>query len=317
MLSVSKKALIYRDLKAIWGFALIIFIELVFLYNSNLIIDYGGLRLYSFKSVRNIIFLFFSSITLVIVSKSLFQFERDGDYDTSDENIPLLKKSFLGSKWLAGVLTITAAFALEYIVLNCVLLLKGAWTAFIHEVSIRYLAIYMMALFAFAFVSFLQSINLWTLKENLAAILMSIVPVSFLLVYYGQYSFFRSSQTFFSSYFTWYFNGFWDHVFLSILTGLFTPSGPIPIDAYIYDDSLYGAQPDILFATLMRCGSYLAVSMVLFLISWFFFGRIKAKNNNVSLLKSIIRFAAVFMIWVLFIIATAFIHGYIRVDHAI
>lgn len=319
---VCKKAIRYRDLKAVWWFLPVIFFELFFLYTGNLVIKGIEPQIYSTKSVRTVIFLFAVSFTLVMMSKVLFGFERNREYYTFSASMPFTKKQILGSKLLTGIFIITAAFAVQYVVLNYILTKEGFWKQFIPEVSLRYASIYMMVMFVFAFIIMLNSANLWGLKENLVALFLSIVPITVLLVMYGRYSCYRymSANKYFDFYFSMRNQGqnFFDNIFLNILNGVFFSFNPDPAAMSIGIVSDFNEEnPDILTPIFISCGIYLVLIIALLYIACFFIKRNKyiggCKMADSSLLKVVTRSVAALEAWIIIVVAAAIIQGLIKI----
>lgn len=189
------KALFYRDWKYSRWFMIPIVLELMFFFIPPFVQEVrmktavGG---FNDRAAIYMAFYFIFSITLSIMSVTLFYYERNVNLYSLSASMPFKKAEIIRSKWLVGLYNITLPYFFVYLLLNAIMICNFCWKDYFINTSKWFVVSLLTAYFIYGFIIMVQSINGSAVSGSLATILFALCPLTILYtlfqVLYKHYS---------------------------------------------------------------------------------------------------------------------------------
>lgn len=178
------KALLYRDFKYSKWFMLLLFLELFVLFLLPDFVFFNRRsypKLFLFESMnRYMITLPVITLTIVLLSSSLFYYDRKLVNYTLAASMPFSRNKMITSKWCVGLYIIFVPFFAVYIFMNALLITNFCWQMFFIDITKWFILCLSVSLCIFGFVMMFQSLNGSAITGSIMTLLFAAFPFSLL-----------------------------------------------------------------------------------------------------------------------------------------
>ncbi|MFZ5988967.1 MAG: ABC-2 transporter permease [Bacillota bacterium] len=193
MLNLPSKALIYRDWKYSKWFILLLFLELFIFCIPGLVFqrEFGEPSIdMIYHNGLNV--LFYTSVTLALMSVVLFNYDRRLSSYTLAASMPFKRSEIITSKWLVGFYNIAISYFSIYVLMNVMLILNFCWKRYFFDITRWTLVSMLMSFCILGFILMAQSLNGSAIFGVFMTALFAFLPASLIFIlyriFYGHYS---------------------------------------------------------------------------------------------------------------------------------
>ncbi|MDP4182652.1 MAG: hypothetical protein Q8942_16380 [Bacillota bacterium] len=191
-MKIGNKALLYKDWKYGKWFLPVITLELFLIFGLNLvqkndftIIGVGpqiqillGPELFRYSAG-----LFLLTVTMLVMSSALFNYERKITTYTCATSMPFKRADIIKSKWLIGSYNIFFSFFIVYALMNTELILNFCWKDYFKYITYWFVIGVSLSLFIFGLMMLLQSLNGSVIIGSLLTVLFVGFPITLMFLF--------------------------------------------------------------------------------------------------------------------------------------